>query len=442
MEVFMTTKDLHVCLVNDSFPPSIDGVANAVFNYASIIEEKYGHVVVSTPAYPDVIDDYPFEVLRYPSLDTTNFIGYRAGIPLDLNYLQQFSDKGIDIIHSHCPIASNFMARVLRDQIQKPIVFTYHTKFDIDIKRAVSAKLIQDAAIMALVSNIEPVDDVWVVSKGAGENLKSLGYKGEYTVMSNGVDFTKGKVEQHIQDEIFNEYSISHDKPIYLFVGRMMWYKGIKIILDALSIVKKHDHDFTMIFVGDGLEINEIKEYCSSLNLNENIIFTGAERNREKLKAFFSIADLFLFPSTFDTNGIVVREASACALGSVLIKGSCAAEDVTDKVNAILIDESSDSLAKFLLEQGSNLKFLHQIGENAQRDLYISWEDSVNHAVERYRYVIDKFEYKKPSILDADTSLLDNFFSFYADLANTLDKAKKTYEDLNTKFNDMLDRWL
>ena len=36
-------EKINVCLMNDSFPPLIDGVANTVVNYASIIEEKYGH---------------------------------------------------------------------------------------------------------------------------------------------------------------------------------------------------------------------------------------------------------------------------------------------------------------------------------------------------------------------------------------------------------------
>lgn len=46
-------EKLNVGLLNDSFPPVIDGVANAVLNYARIIEESYGHAVVATPYYPD-----------------------------------------------------------------------------------------------------------------------------------------------------------------------------------------------------------------------------------------------------------------------------------------------------------------------------------------------------------------------------------------------------
>ena len=62
------------------------------------------------------------------------------------------------------------------------------------------------------------------------------------------------------------------------------------------------------------------------------------------------MADMFLFPTSYDTNGIVVREAAACGLGSVLIKGSCAAEGITDRRNGYLIDENAESMAEAVEE--------------------------------------------------------------------------------------------
>ena len=62
---------INVCLLNDSFPPVIDGVANAVVNYGEIISTKnLGKATVVTPEYPGAVDGYPFDVVRYPSLST------------------------------------------------------------------------------------------------------------------------------------------------------------------------------------------------------------------------------------------------------------------------------------------------------------------------------------------------------------------------------------
>ena len=76
-------EKLNVCLLNDSFPPVIDGVANTVFNYATIIQNELGNAVVATPEYPNVTDSYNFDVVRYKSFDTTGIIGYRAGYPFE-----------------------------------------------------------------------------------------------------------------------------------------------------------------------------------------------------------------------------------------------------------------------------------------------------------------------------------------------------------------------
>ena len=78
--------------------------------------------------------------------------------------------------------------------VDAPLVLTYHTKYDIDIAKAVKSRLLQESAIRALVQNVNACDEVWVVSRGAGENLRSLGYEGAYTVMENGVDVPRGRV--------------------------------------------------------------------------------------------------------------------------------------------------------------------------------------------------------------------------------------------------------
>ena len=169
-------SELNICLINDSFPPEIDGVVNAVVNYASIITRDYGKTTVVTPDNPEADDSvFPFPVLRYPSVDLTRFVGYYAGFPFSPEVQKRLVSEDFDIIHSHCPITSTMLARSLRDRIHVPLVMTYHTKFDIDIANAVSSRLLQEEAKRLLVKNISACDEVWTVSRGAGDNLRYLG---------------------------------------------------------------------------------------------------------------------------------------------------------------------------------------------------------------------------------------------------------------------------
>ena len=383
---------LNVCLINDSFPPAIDGVANAVTNYAKIIARDFGTPTVVTPWYPDADDTgYPFSVVRYPSVDMTKLVGYRAGLPFSPEIAAKLEKADFDIIHSHCPITSTMLARSVRDRLHVPVVFTYHTKFDIDIANAVRSPLLQESAAKMLAENISACDEVWTVSRGAGENLRKLGYKGDYLVMPNGVDFPKGRVSDELISEVVKDCGLPEDVPLFLYVGRMMWYKGIRITLDALKMLKDAGGDFRMVFVGGGTDKQEIADYSASLGLSGCVFFMEPIRNRDRIRAWYCRSDLFLFPSTFDTNGLVVHEAAACGLGSVLVAGSCAAEDVTDGVNGFLIEENAASMAACLRELCRNPERMKTVGDGAQRDLYISWDTAVKHAVERYGAVIENY---------------------------------------------------
>lgn len=388
---------MKVCLLNDSFPPVIDGVANVVMNYAKIMQEdQLANVIVATPEYPDTdYSGYPYQVIPYQSFDTTKLVkGYRAGNPLDIKEIDDMSKFAPDIIHSHCPVASTVLARILRAKTKAPLLFTYHTKFDVDIAKAVKAELIQQAAIKALVSNIEACDEVWVVSQGAGENLRSLGFEGDYRVVSNGVDFAKGRVPQAEVLEAVKGYDLPKDVPIFLFVGRIIKYKGIPLIFEALAKLAAMGQDFRMVLIGSGPDEEELKEQAGQYGFLEDAgpgkcIFVGPIYDREKLRAWNTRADLFLFPSTYDTNGIVVREAAACGLASILIAGSCAAEGITHGRNGYTMEENAESLSTLLMELSQDLEKVHQVGQHAMDEIYISWKESVYAAHQRYREVIE-----------------------------------------------------
>ena len=381
-----------ICLLNDSFPPIIDGVANAVLNYARIIEKNHAHSLVVTPQMPGADDsEYDFSVVRYPSIDTRKLIGYVTGYPFSPEAAHEIEAQNVSLLHSHCPVSSCLLARQLAEAYGLPLVLTWHTKYDIDIANAVKSKVLQEGALQALLRNVNACDEIWTVSKGAGENLRSIGYEGDYIVMPNGVDLPRERVSEDLIDETTSGYDLPSDVPCFLFIGRLMWYKGLRIILDALRSLDMSSTDFRMVFVGGGGDEREVREYTRELGLDRKVLFTGAISDREKLRAWYSRADLFLFPSTFDTNGLVVREAAASDTASVIIAGSCASEGVTDGRNGFLIEENAGSLAAKLTELCSQPELMRTVGKGAGDELYISWTAAVAHAYDRYGAVIDNY---------------------------------------------------
>ena len=390
---------MKVCLLNDAFPPVIDGVVNVMMNYARYLASDHGaEIEVGTPWYPGGdYDEYPYKVVPYHSFNTASVTnGYRTGNPFSQRMVSELAEFGPDIIHSHCPASATIVARLLREETQAPIVFTYHTRYEVDIQRAVKIRKIADEGVKAMVGNIEACDDIWVVSRGAGESLKALGFGGDYLVMNNGVDFARGRVGREQVEAATAGYDLPEGVPMFLYVGWLMTYKGLPIILDALKKLDEAGMDYRMVFVGKGPDRELLEQRARELGLmggegkKPKCFFIGPVYERDVLRAWNTRADLFLFPSTFDTNGLVVREAAACGLASVLIKDSCAAEGITDDRNGFIIEENADSMAELLLQVGNDLSHLHQVGENAMNEIYLSWPSCVNKAYDRYGYILEE----------------------------------------------------
>ena len=415
---------LNVCLLNDSFPPLIDGVANTVINYAENLMAFGDKVTVAVPQYPDVTDNYDYEVLRYPSFNTTKLVGYRAGYPFIGSAVNAMKGFHPDIYHSHCPAASTFMSRTLRESVPAPVVFTYHTKFDIDIARALKSHILQDMTCNAMIKNIEACDDVWVVSNGAGKNLRSLGYHGDYRVMNNGVDFPRKSPDPDAVKELREQYGLKDGIPVFLFVGRIMWYKGLRTVLDALSALNEAGKDFRFMCVGSGQDRDDVIRYADKVRITDKCIFVDAIHDRERLRTYYGAADLFLFLSDFDTNGIVVREAAACGLGSMLLRGSAAAEGTENFRNAFLVDDNPASAAAMLTRLCYEPQMMKTVGDRAMSELYFSWTDSVRIARDRYEQISDDYKSGKLKLKHQPG---DSFFEFAADLNSVFERGKDLF---------------
>lgn len=383
-------KNLAVGLFNESFPPTIDGVSNTVVNYARIIQADYGRSVVVTPKYKDVVDDYPFRVIRYNSLPTEKTrIRYNAGIPFSVPAIREIQKENLDLIHVHSPFTAALIARNANIGHKIPVIMTYHTKFASEFEFTLKKKALCKVAAEFLVSNFNYADEVWTVSKGAADSLHELGYKGETRVMVNGADITLDPASPDIMRRVQSETAISSGELVFMYCGRMQWYKNIKIIIDALVKVKAAGVRFKMIFVGEGPEREEMMDYVRKVGLFTSTLFTGAIHDRELLKGYFTRADLFLFPSTYDTAGLVVMEAAACQTPSVLVKDSCASEIVTDGRNGFIAEENPDAFAAKIFEAVQDRDHLAQMGERAAQEVYLSWDDAVANAYSRYEEIYD-----------------------------------------------------
>ncbi len=379
-----------VGLFNDSFPPLIDGVAQTVKNYAENLNKKDCRVTVVTPKYRGVQDHYPFDVVRYPSLSIGARIGYRMGVPFDPDTIRHLRSHRFDLMHVHAPFASSVLVKTINHRPKVPVVLTYHTRFDLDLQKRVPNPAMRKVAMKFLLENVKAADEIWVVTKSCGHTLLDIGYDGPWRVMENGTDFKRGKAAPRQITALREKYGLREDVPVFLFVGRMMWYKNIRLMLDTYALLKQNGMSFRALFVGEGYDLPAMKQYVTQLGLDNEVTFTGPIRDREYLRVFYSAADLFFFPSTYDTCGIVVKEAAACDCPSLLVRDSCAAEGAVHKASGYIADETATNCAAVIMEACADRAAMRLVGERASRDLYLTWEDAVDRAYARYREILKR----------------------------------------------------
>lgn len=387
----MDTK-LKIAIGTDAFPPTTDGISNVAANYASILNAHHCKAVVVTPKNPNQQDmKYPYEIFRYKSWWVPSKEGYSVGWPFKESLSYAIIDKEFDLLHSHAPLATSYYFRRVNRIKRIPTVLTYHTKYEYDIKKRVPTERGKRFARRFLLNNINSADEVWVTSAGSVESLRKLGYEGEAIVMPNGCDMPKTDIPQEVTDAIKEKHGIPKDIPVFIYAGRMIWYKNIRLILEACSELKKSGKDFRLIMLGFGADEKKIKHRYRSLGIADKVVWVGKILNRELIQQYYAASNILLFPSVFDTNGLVVREAASCSTPALLVEDSCAAEGITDRETGFFCKESSQSVAKVLAEIMNDTALLKAVGKNAQENIYISWDEAVAKAFDRYQKVINDF---------------------------------------------------
>ncbi|MDD5018029.1 MAG: glycosyltransferase [Eubacteriales bacterium] len=374
---------------NESFPPIVDGVANVVQNYAYWMNKKYGSCCVVTPKHPDAVDDFDFNVHRYSSMKVPTRNEYRFGLPqMDTLFWKGLKKIPFDIVHAHCPFSSGLAARSIAKKRGIPFVATFHSKFREDFKAALKSDKIVESVLAGIASFYESADEVWVVNEASTETLREYGYTGDVYVMENGCDIEVRQRSKEADRDINTMFGLDADVPLFMYIGQHTWQKNLKIVIEALKLVKDKGQKFHMLFVGDGPRRADMKRMAEDFGLDSFVTFAGKIYDRDVIAKIYLRSSAMLFPSLYDTSSLVPKEAAACGCPTVFVKGASTSQGISE-LNGFLIENTAASLADMTAYIISNPDTASEIGDNARRTVYRSWEDAIEVAYERYLYLID-----------------------------------------------------
>jgi glycosyltransferase involved in cell wall biosynthesis len=386
-----STKNLKtIGIFNDSFPPIMDGVSLTAQNYAYWLNEKNQPVCVVTPRTPDYMDVEQYPVYRYTSLPMLGRKPYRLGLPEIDHSLHSTIDRiSFGLVHAHCPFSSGITAQRIAKAQKVPIVATFHSKYREDFEQSVHSKFIAKLMTNRIVRFYEKADEVWIPQASVEEIIREYGFKGKVEVVANGNDFDSNEAVEPLRQQARKDLKIGEHETVFLFVGQIIWEKNIRLIVESLQMI--NDLLFKMYFVGSGYASDNLKQLVDEAGLSNKVTFTGSINDRQQLKQYYAAADLFLFPSTYDTWAIVIHEAAALQTPSLLVNDSTIAKVITNDSDGFLTANNPSSVASRLRELILNPDLLKRAGLLASKTINRSWESVSDEVLDRYRHLSKRY---------------------------------------------------
>ena len=390
--------NLKIVQLIDAFYPNVDGAISVAKNFTKALSKEASCEIVVPKASRKAhyVDKETFEVIRCKSMGAPE--GYRNALPmLDEKLKKRLIKEDIDIMHTHSPFNMGRFAVKIARKKKIPLVATLHTQYHQDFMRVTKSKLLTKFMIKYIMKTFNNADSVWTVSEASKKYLRDYGYKGEIEVVRNGTDLTYPENPKELIDKINSLHGLENQKNVFLFVGRMAFYKNLKLMIDALKIVKDSGIDFKMIFVGGGFDFNAVVEYAKEKGVYDKCIFTDTVTDKSLIQGYYLRSDLFLLPSTFDMAPITKEEAAVHKLPCVVVKDSCSAERVIDGENGYIALETKEDFAKKILYTCEDEDRRKQVGETAYTTLYRNWDMVAEEVLQKYKEIIEKYnkEHKK-----------------------------------------------
>lgn len=380
-------KDDFTCLqFIDAYYPVIDGVVNAVHNYATHLNKPDVTCVVVAPKFKDHDDNFLYDVIRTKGFKVP-FMQYVYGTPIfDPETYDTVLDMHPDILHAHSPFEVGKFALRVGEKLNIPVIGTFHTKYYDDFKAVLKSDSIAQLLTDTVVHFYEKCDYVWTMNNATANTIKSYGYKGDVSIIPNGADMLYYDRALELREKAILKYRLPRDKKLILFVGQITWKKNLKVLIDVISHLKDIRNDFLMLFIGGSYQEDEVEEYAKA-HAPEHTMFLGQISDREMLAGAYAASSLLFFPSLYDTASLVVREAAQMHVPSLLIKGSDASEGVINRYNGFLALNDEYALTKVLNDILDNPDMLKHAGDMASTTLPITWEQVTDIVLSEYRRI-------------------------------------------------------
>ena len=365
---------MKILFISDVYFPRINGVSTSIRTFVLQMQNLGHEVHLIAPDYDVVTEDEAW-IKRIPARSIyfdpeDKLMKYGEAMKL----LPALEQEKYDIVHVHTPFVAHYLGLKLAAQLNIPCIETYHTFFEDylhhylpwmpksiarGIARMISKR--QCNAVDAIVAPSNPMLDV---------------------LRKYGVNVLSEVIPTGLQDSSFTtadgqafrlKYGIAVDRPMLLYVGRVAFEKNIDFLLEMTKLLAEKRPDVLLVVTGEGPAEAGLHKLAKTLEIEKNVQFIGyLDRNRE-LNACYESADIFVFASKSETQGLVLLEAMAQATPVVAIAELGTASILIEGKGALIAPDDTAKFAERVHQLLLNPEHRFELGNRAKSYALDKW---------------------------------------------------------------------
>lgn len=370
---------MRIGIFTDSYYPHISGVSTSVEMLKVALEKMGNKVYIVAPNLESnkLIYDKKKKLILLPGIKTNIYKTKFTEIYSKKAFAIIKNEWKLDIIHSQTEFGVGYFSRIVSKKLNIPVVHTYHTLYEDYLHYIAHGhfnKILKKLTIKLTKYYCEKKCDELIVPSNKIRDLFKNKYniKKEINVIPSGIDLNRfnynKKMDSKIK-EIKEKYHVKKDNFIIGSVGRIAKEKSFdKIIYNLKDLVKINDKIIFML-VGDGPDIEELKELTKRLKLDNNVIFTGLV-DYELISIYYNIFDIVVSFSKSETQGLTVIEGLAASKPTICINDESFKNTIQNNYNGFLFN-NDDEFKKDVLLLSKDKDLFKQMSKNAKNSTYI-----------------------------------------------------------------------
>ncbi len=305
---------LHIGFFTECYRPIVNGIVASIDALRSGLETAGVAVTTVAPRFPH-FDDEGGDIVRIPSLPLPTATAYRLCVPY-VRTVDRSRVRDLAIVHTHSPFVTGWMGASHARRRGIPLVFTYHTRIEAYAHYVPFERRTMEAAAVTLTRSYANAADVVIVPTLAMEaRLRELGVRSTIAVVASSIDverFAAGRRSPAIRALL----GADEHTPLALAVARLAREKNLELAIDALACSSQALT--RLAIVGDGPHRAALEERAREAGVAARVRFVGALPSAA-LPDVYASGDAFVFPSTTETQGLVLAEALATGLRVVAV---------------------------------------------------------------------------------------------------------------------------